>query len=119
VTGTKPVPRHETLDPRDVRKALARALVPFVRVDGDADLLTDAVNAVADTLVSDDVLTLLHLAVENKLVDFRDSGMWVEGPRNGFVIKTREGYDSDVMRLGTRDGLRVALQSFQTEGPRL
>ncbi len=66
----------------------------------------------AGFLVSPEVLALLHLAIENELVDLRDEQIWVKGPANGFVIKTREGFDSDVIRLGTRDGLLVALRRF-------
>jgi hypothetical protein len=56
-----------------------------------------------------DLLTSAHLAVENALVEFRDLGLSMMGPANGFVIKSRDGRPSSIMRLGTRDGIRIAL----------
>jgi hypothetical protein len=61
----------------------------------------------------DDVaLTAAHLAVEDALVDFRDNRISVLGPANGFVIRERDGQPSGVMRLGTRDGLRIAIKAY-------
>jgi hypothetical protein len=57
-------------------------------------------------------LTAAHLAVEDALVDFRDNRISTLGPRNGFVIYERDGQLSGVMRLGTRDGLRIAITAY-------
>jgi hypothetical protein len=57
-------------------------------------------------------LTAAHLAVEDALVDFRDAQISVVGPANGFVIRERDGSLSDVMRLGTREGLRIAIGAY-------
>jgi hypothetical protein len=56
-----------------------------------------------------ELLTAAHLAVEDALVEFRDSRLSVIGPANGFVIKERDGTPSPIMRLGTRGGIRIAL----------
>jgi hypothetical protein len=57
-------------------------------------------------------LTAAHLAVEDALVDLRDHRISVLGPANGFVIRERNGDLSGVMRLGTRDGLRIAIAAY-------
>ena len=57
-------------------------------------------------------LTAAHLAVEDALVEFRDNRISVLGPANGFVIWERDGQPSGVMRLGTRDGLRIAIKAY-------
>jgi hypothetical protein len=63
-------------------------------------------------LTSDD-LTRMHLAVEDELVEMRDAGLFLIGPRNGFVIYGRDGTPpSGALRLGTRDGLRIALAAL-------
>lgn len=62
-------------------------------------------------LTSDD-LTRMHLAVEDVLVEYRDSRISMMGPRNGFVINERDGTPSDILRLGTREGLRIALAAL-------
>jgi hypothetical protein len=72
-------------------------------------------------LLSND-LTRMHLAVEDVLVDLRDERIGVINRANGFVIKERDGSPSGIMRLGTRDGLRIALAALfgvdQSEIPR-
>lgn len=68
--------------------------------------------AQVDIDLDEDALTAAHLAVEDVLVDFRDNGIGVLGPANGFVIKYRDGQLSDVIRLGTREGLRIAIKAY-------
>jgi len=62
--------------------------------------------------IDETALTAAHLAVEDALVDFRDNRISVLGPANGFVIRERDGQESSVMRLGTRDGLRIAITAY-------
>jgi hypothetical protein len=62
--------------------------------------------------IAEAALTAAHLAVEDVLVDFRDERISVLGPANGFVIRERDGRPSGVMRLGTRDGLRIAIKAY-------
>jgi hypothetical protein len=62
--------------------------------------------------VNEDALTLAHVAIENTLVDLRDGRIFVMGPANGFVIRERDGSDSPIMRLGTRDGLRIGIKAY-------
>lgn len=62
--------------------------------------------------IDETALTAAHLAIEDALVDFRDRRISTLGPRNGFVIYERNGDPSGVMRLGTRDGLRIAITAY-------
>lgn len=34
------------------------------------------------------------------------------GPGNGFVIREKNGSDSPIMRLGTRDGLAIGIRAY-------
>lgn len=63
-------------------------------------------------MIDETALTAAHLAIEDALVDFRDNRISVLGPANGFVIKERNGDPSGVLRIGTRDGLRIAITAY-------
>jgi hypothetical protein len=62
--------------------------------------------------LDEDALTAAHLAVEDALVDFRDARISVLGPANGLVIRERDGSLSGVMRIGTRDALRIGIRAY-------
>ena len=66
----------------------------------------------AEVEINEEALTAAHLAVEDVLIDFRDSRMGVLGYANGFVVNERDGEPSPVMRLGTRDGLRIGIKAY-------
>ena len=59
-----------------------------------------------------DALTAAHCAVEQELVELRDARISVLGPRNGFIINERDGTPSPMLRLGTRDGLAIAIGAY-------
>jgi hypothetical protein len=65
--------------------------------------------------INEDALTAAHLAVEDVLVNFRNNRISVLGPANGFVIREYDGEPSNIMRLGTRDGLRIAINAYLEE----
>jgi hypothetical protein len=62
--------------------------------------------------VDEGALTAAHLAVEDLLIEMRDGCISVVGPANGFVIRGKDGVASPIMRLGTREGLRVAIEAY-------
>lgn len=62
--------------------------------------------------INEEALTAAHLAVENMLIDLRDSRIGVLGRANGFVVNEADGTLSNIMRLGTRDGLRIAITAY-------
>lgn len=62
--------------------------------------------------VDEDALTLAHVAVEDELIEMRNAGISIIGPANGFVVREYDGTPSNIMRLGTRDGLRIAIKAY-------
>jgi hypothetical protein len=62
--------------------------------------------------LDEQALTAAHLAVEDVLIEMRDSRISVMGPANGFVVNERDGSPSEIMRLGTREGLRIAIEAY-------
>lgn len=63
-------------------------------------------------VIDESALTAAHLAIEDTLVDLRDSRIGVLGRANGFVVNERDGSPSAIMRIGTRDGLRIAIRAY-------
>jgi hypothetical protein len=65
-----------------------------------------------DHEINEEALMAAHKAVEDVLIDFRDGGIGLLGPANGFVVKYRDGSSSDIIRLGTREGLRIGIRAY-------
>lgn len=57
-------------------------------------------------------LTMAHLAVEDRLIEMRDSRLSVIGPRNGFVVNEKDGSPSPMLRMGTREGLELGIAAY-------
>ena len=62
--------------------------------------------------IDEKALAAAHLAVEQVLVEWRDARLSVVNCANGFVIREKDGTESSIMRLGTRDGLRIAVTAY-------
>ena len=62
-------------------------------------------------LLSDDVLEVGRKAVEDTLIDFRDSRISVFCG-NGFVVKEKDGSPSDIIRLPIAAGINIALKAM-------
>ncbi len=62
--------------------------------------------------IDERALTMAHVAVEDVLIEMRDLRIFVIHPANGFVVKEKDGKPSGIMRLGTRDGLRIAIKAY-------
>ena len=60
----------------------------------------------------EELLTQAHLAIEDVLIELRDARVSVLGRANGFIIREKDGSPSLIMRLGTRDGLRIAIKAY-------
>jgi hypothetical protein len=69
-------------------------------------------NDTEKTNIDEAALTAAHLAVEDVLIDMRDSRMGVLGRANGFIVNEKDGTPSSIMRLGTRDGLRIGIEAY-------
>jgi hypothetical protein len=63
-------------------------------------------------VINEDALTAAHKAVEDVLVELRDRRISVLNRGNGFVCREYDGQESSIMRLGTRDGLRIGIQAY-------
>ena len=62
--------------------------------------------------INEDALEAARLSVETTLVEFRDNRIGMLNARNGFVIREADGTDSHVIRLTTRDGLRIGIIAY-------
>jgi hypothetical protein len=107
--------------PAEAEALAARALAALYAQDRLSDLagLREVVawhrdNAVTapERSVDEAALTAAHLAVEDALVELRDARVGVIGPANGFVVREKDGTPSRIMRLGTRAGLRIAIEAY-------
>jgi hypothetical protein len=62
--------------------------------------------------LDEQALEVARKAVEDVLVEFRDRRISVLNCGNGFVVREPDGQDSSVMRLPTRDGLRIGIKAY-------
>lgn len=51
-------------------------------------------------------------AIEDTLIDFRDERISIMGRGNGFVVREADGTDSSIIRIGTPEGLMLALRAM-------
>ena len=68
----------------------------------------------AEKLLSDDVLTVGHLAVEDHACERRDARIGLLGCANGIVCCEKDGTRSNIIRIGTRDAIELALRAMLT-----
>ena len=61
---------------------------------------------------NDELLEVGRKAVEDVLVDFRDSRISQFLRGNGLVIKEKDGKDSSIIRLGTEDAISIGLKAI-------
>lgn len=87
----------------------------LIQIIGEDSPATDLPRRLADPSwhgLDQEALTAAHCAVETELVELRDSRISVFGPANGFVVSERDGSNSGIMRLGTREGLAVGIAAY-------
>lgn len=65
-----------------------------------------------ETQINEEALEAARLAVEDVLVEFRDSRIGILNRGNGFVIREKDGQESSVMRLTTDAGLRIGIKAY-------
>lgn len=65
----------------------------------------------SEVVVDPYALALARRAVEDLLVEFRDSG-WSVAVGNGLVIAGRDGQQSSAIRLSTSEGLRIGISTY-------
>jgi hypothetical protein len=61
---------------------------------------------------SEELLEIGRKAIEDVLVDYRDSRIFLPFRNNGLVIKERDGRYSDVIRMGPEGALRIGLKAI-------
>lgn len=61
---------------------------------------------------SDELMRAAHIAVEDLLIQMRDDRMSMPNRANGFVVRENDGSPSHVIRLGTRDGIAIAIRAI-------
>jgi hypothetical protein len=66
-----------------------------------------------EIIESDELLEVGRKAVEDCLVDFRDSGLSMLNRNNGLVIKSKKGDSSHIIRMGPEDAIRVGLKAIK------
>lgn len=63
-----------------------------------------------------DLMKAAHIAIEDHLIMLRDSHMMIGSsagmPANGFVVREKDGSFSEIIRLGTRPGVAMALEAI-------
>lgn len=60
---------------------------------------------------TEDELTVLHVYMEDILIEFRD-GRLSELCANGLVVRERDGTPSPMIRIGTRAACRMIIRKF-------
>ena len=59
-----------------------------------------------------ELLEIGRKAIEDELIEFRDSRLSVLGRNNGFVCKEKDGTPSSIIRFPPEVGLRIALKAI-------
>lgn len=82
----------------------------------DTPMRPDAATLLRQIADNPELMAAAHLAIEDYLVMLRDSGMLIGGlnsmPRNGFVIREKDGSPSEIIRMGTKSGIEMALMAI-------
>jgi hypothetical protein len=83
--------------------------------------MTKTLDQIAD---DDALLEIGRKAIEEVLLDWRESRISLSGRGNGLVVREKDGRDSHIIRLGPEDALRIGLKAIaqhlakQSEGER-
>lgn len=59
-----------------------------------------------------ELIEVARLKIEDFLIEMRDSGCFIYGRGNGFTVNSYDGQPSSAMRLGTPEGIRMALDAI-------
>lgn len=65
-----------------------------------------------EIIESPELLEIARQAIENTLIDFRDSRIFVLR-NNGLVCKEKDGTDSSVIRLGPEHAVKIGLKAIK------
>ena len=59
-----------------------------------------------------ELLEIARLAIEDTLIELRDSRIAMIGRGNGLVVHESDGTSSHLIRLGPEDGMRIGLKAI-------
>ena len=65
-----------------------------------------------DIAENDELIEIGRKAVEDVLIDFRDSRISILGRSNGLVVREADGQFSSIIRLGTPEAIQIALRAI-------
>lgn len=68
--------------------------------------------AAQKNLLSPELLEVGRLAIEDALIEFRDSRISALGRANGLVVREMDGSPSSIIRFGPEDGLMIGLEAM-------
>lgn len=75
--------------------------------------MSEVVAALRELAEDNELLwNVARLAIEDALVEFRDSRLSMPLRNNGFVVKEKDGSDSTVIRFGPEVGVSIALKAL-------
>ena len=76
--------------------------------------MTSELTAAALRALAEDreAIYIMHKAIEDVLIEWRDSRLSYLTVGNGFTIRESDGSPSDVIRLRVPDGLRIGLNAL-------
>lgn len=60
-------------------------------------------------------LAAAHIKLEDLLIELRDDRISLMGRGNGLVIREQDGKESSMIRIGTRDAVRIGLLAIADE----
>ncbi len=58
------------------------------------------------------LLEIARLAIEDSLIEFRDSRLSEPLRRNGLVVAEKDGERSDIIRFGSETAVRIGLEAI-------
>jgi hypothetical protein len=61
---------------------------------------------------NDQLLETARRAIENVLIEWRDSRLSVLGRRNGLVVYEKDGRESPTIRMGSETAVRIGLRAI-------
>lgn len=68
-----------------------------------------------EELLTDEMLEVGRKAIEDILIEFRDSRISLPFRNNGLVVKEYDGKDSSIIRLGPEDAIRIGVEAIFAE----
>lgn len=69
-------------------------------------------NDLANLANNQELLEIGRKAIEDVLIEYRDSRISLMGRNNGLIVAEKDGKRSGIIRLGPEDALRIGLRAI-------